>query len=55
MTKSAPKPAPKPIINLAVERARRRPQSLRDRVRGGWTSTPAEQPRPRALPKGNAS
>ncbi len=31
-------PKPKPIVNLALERARRRPQSLRDRVRGGWAS-----------------
>jgi hypothetical protein len=28
-------PKPKPIVNLAVERARRRPQIWRDRVRGG--------------------
>jgi hypothetical protein len=39
------KPTTKPIINLSVERARRRPKTLRDRVRGGWKSTQDEWPR----------
>lgn len=38
-TKSAPPPAGGKVVYLEVERRKRRPESLIDRVRRGWKSS----------------